>query len=62
MDKIKVLLADDDITLGNIITLALEEEGYEVHYQTSAAGLAAIVKEWQPDIIIGRRIRTQQRH
>lgn len=52
MDKIKVLLADDDIALGNIITLALEEEGYEVHYQTSAAGLAAIVKEWQPNIIV----------
>lgn len=52
MEKIKVLLADDDIALGNIVTLALEEEGYEVHYQTSAMGLTAVVKEWQPDIIV----------
>lgn len=39
MDKIKVLFVDDDMVLGNIVTLALEDSGYEVHYQTSLAGI-----------------------
>lgn len=38
MDKIRVLFVDDDMALGNIVTLALESAGYEVHYQTSLAG------------------------
>ena len=38
MSKIKVLFVDDDLALGSIVTLALEDAGYEVHYQTSLAG------------------------
>lgn len=52
MDKIKVLFVDDDVALGNIVTLALENSGYEVHYQTSLVGVKTVVKELQPDIII----------
>ena len=51
MQKQKVLLADDDIALGKILALALQDSGYDVHYQTSATGLNTIVREWQPDII-----------
>lgn len=52
MDKIKVLFVDDDMSLGNIVTLALEDAGYEVHYQTSLAGIKNVVKEMLPDIIV----------
>lgn len=52
MDKIKVLFVDDDVALGNIVTLALEDAGCEVHYQTSLAGIKNVVKEVCPDIIV----------
>ena len=52
MDKIKVLFVDDDMVLGNIVTLVLEDSGYEVHYQTSLAGIKMVVKEMQPDIMV----------
>lgn len=51
-DKIKVLFVDDDVAFGNIITLALEEAGYEAHYQTSLAGIQSVVSELQPDMIV----------
>lgn len=52
MDKIKVLFVDDDVAFGNIVTLALEEAGCEVHYQTSLAGIKNVVKEMCPSIIV----------
>lgn len=52
MDKIKVLFVDDDVALGNIVTLALEDAGYEVHYQTSLVGIISVVQEWQPNVIV----------
>lgn len=52
LDKIKVLFVDDDVALGNIVTLALEDVGCEVHYQTSLAGIKTVVKEVCPDIIV----------
>ena len=52
MDRIKVLFVDDDVALGNIVTLALESSGYEVHYQTSLVGVKTVAKEMQPDIIV----------
>lgn len=52
MDKIRVLFVDDDMALGNIVTLALESAGYEVHYQTSLAGIKEVVKEMLPDVVV----------
>lgn len=52
MDKNKVLIVDDDIVLGNIMTAALRSSGYEVHYQTSLTALKSIVLELQPDMIV----------
>lgn len=52
MDKIKVLFVDDDMALGHIVTLALEDLGYEVHYQTSLAGIRNVVKEMLPDVVV----------
>lgn len=51
-DTTKVLLIDDDTLLGNILTMALTSEGYEVHYQSSLTGLKAIAKEFQPNIVV----------
>lgn len=52
MDKIKVLFVDDDLALGNVVTLALETSGYNAHYQTSLAGIKSVMREFQPDIIV----------
>lgn len=48
----RILLIDDDTLLGNILTTAFKEEGYEVHFQTSLAGLKSIIREFQPNIAI----------
>lgn len=50
--KIKVFFIDDDIFLGQVVTVALQAEGYEVIYQTSLAGARESVIESHPDIII----------
>lgn len=52
MEKTKVLFVDDDVALGNVVVLALEEAGYEMHYQTSLVGISQVIKEWNPDIIV----------
>ncbi|MDR2920127.1 MAG: response regulator transcription factor [Tannerella sp.] len=52
MNAIKVLFIDDDVALGQIVTLALNENGYEAHYQTSLIAVKSIVSELNPDIII----------
>lgn len=52
MDTIKVLLVDDDVMLSSIITTALKDEGYEVHYQSSLTGITTILNEFKPDIMV----------
>ncbi len=52
MKKIKILFVDDDIILGNVATLALNEAGYDVHFQTSLSGIVEVLNEWNPQIII----------
>lgn len=52
MDKVKVLFVDDDVALGNIVTMALEDSGYEVHYQTSLIAIKSVIQELKPDIIV----------
>lgn len=43
---------DDDIALGHIYTMILQEEGYEVLYQTSLNGAKACIVETHPDMIV----------
>lgn len=52
MERIKVLFVDDDVTLGKIVTLALDESGYETHYQSSLIAIHSVILELNPDIII----------
>lgn len=49
--KIKVLFVDDDLLLGQVVSTALQAEGYEVHYQNSLAGITACAATCAPDII-----------
>lgn len=51
-EKIKVLFVDDDTMLGNIVVIALEEDGYEVHFQSSLAGIEHVIAEIKPDILV----------
>lgn len=51
-EKIKVLFIDDDLFLGQIITTALQEKGYEVSYQNSLAGAKAALSELHPHILV----------
>lgn len=52
MEQQKVLLIDDDVLLGNIMTIALQEAGYEVAYQASLVAVQSVVREWKPDVIV----------
>lgn len=52
MNRTKILLIDDDIVLSSIITTALKDEGYEIHYQSSLTGVSTILNEFKPNIII----------
>lgn len=52
MDKIKVLFVDDDVALGNIVTMALEDSGYEAYYQSSLIAIKSVIRELMPDIIV----------
>ncbi len=52
MDKIKVLIVDDDATLGATLTLALDALGMQPIYQTSLAGLQSVVRSTNPNILL----------
>lgn len=52
MSKAKVLFIDDDVMLGNVMTLALTDEGYVVHQQNSLTGIKAVISEFKPAIIV----------
>ena len=53
MEKpIKVLLVDDDIDFGKVNCMGLKALGYEVHYQTSLAGIETVIEDFSPSIIV----------
>ena len=52
MDKIKVLFIDDDVALGQLVSVALQEEGFEIHYQSSLLGAKSVVTEFEPNVIV----------
>lgn len=52
MNEIKILFVDDDIIFSSIITTALKDEGYEVHYQSSLTGIATILNKFKPNIMV----------
>ena len=52
MDKIKVLIVDDDAMLGATLTLGLDALGMQPIYQTSLAGLQSAIQSASPNIIL----------
>ena len=52
MEKKRILFIDDDVTLGTIVTLALNEAGYETHYQTSLTAITSVIHELNPHLLL----------
>ena len=44
MEKIKVLLVDDDLNFGNTAVLLLKKAGYEVYFQNTLFGVESLIK------------------
>lgn len=52
METIKVILVDDDTKFILLMNRHLTRLGYEVHYQTSFAGIEMAIRDFQPSIIV----------
>lgn len=50
--KIKVLLVDDDVMLGNGITGELNERGYDVTFLNSTYGVDNAIRDLSPDVLV----------
>ncbi|MDD2594282.1 MAG: response regulator transcription factor [Bacteroidales bacterium] len=50
--KIKVLLVDDDVLLGNSIVEELNKRGYEATYMSTIYGVSDAIKQLLPDILV----------
>lgn len=50
--KIKVLLVDDDVLLGNAITRELDERGYEITFLNSVYGVDEAIHRLSPDVLV----------
>lgn len=51
-NKIKVLMVDDDVTLGEVVVTCLKSEGYDVEYVTSLLAMESMVKAFRPNVIV----------
>ena len=52
MEKIKVLLVDDDLDFGNTAVLLLQKAGYEVYFQNTLFGVESLIMKLSPNLII----------
>lgn len=52
MEKIKIILVDDDLLLGSVMVQALQDNGYDVHYQNTLAGVEQAIIKTNPGLII----------
>jgi len=52
MQTKKIIVVDDDIELGDLVSSYLIDEGYDVHYQSSLAGIENILEMLNPSILI----------
>lgn len=48
----KILVADDDQSIVDSITMILEEEGYNVHSATKNVDAVSAVKNTKPDLVL----------
>lgn len=52
MDKKKVMIVEDDAVLVNALTLALEDEGYEISVATDGEEAEKMILKEKPDLIL----------
>lgn len=50
--SIKVLFVDDDLIIGKAVVLSLQNNGYDVFFQSSLTAIESIISELNPNIII----------
>ena len=50
MEKIKVLLVDDDLDFGNTAVLLLKKAGYEVYFQNTLLGVESLIMKLSPNL------------
>lgn len=48
----KILVVDDDVSIADLLTQSLLEEGYEVHKTVQSLRFYDAVREYQPDLIL----------
>ncbi len=52
MEKLKVLLVDDDLKFGNIAVKILQKAGYKVFFQNTLFGIESLIMKLSPNLII----------
>jgi DNA-binding response OmpR family regulator len=50
--KKKILVADDDVAIADLLSQSLSEEGYEVRKSVQSLRFFDAVREFQPDLIL----------
>jgi CheY-like chemotaxis protein len=48
----RVLVVDDDASIRELLSTALEDDGYEVVPATNGQDALAVVERWRPDVIV----------
>ncbi|MEP6694219.1 MAG: response regulator [Chloroflexota bacterium] len=48
----RVLVVDDDASIRELLSSALEDDGYEVVPATNGADALAVCARWRPDVIV----------
>lgn len=48
----KILVVDDDVSIADLLTQALLEEGYDVHKSVQSLRVYDAVREHQPDLVL----------
>lgn len=66
----RVLVVDDEPSVGQVVADVLRDEGYDVHWATNGREALAELQDWLPDVIVldlmmpvmdGRTFRAAQR-
>jgi CheY-like chemotaxis protein len=48
----RVLVVDDDASIRELLSTALEDDGYEVVPATNGQDALSVVERWRPDVIV----------
>jgi CheY-like chemotaxis protein len=48
----RVLVADDDADIREVVSFALQKSGYDVRCAASGADCLAMAAEWEPDVVL----------